>query len=63
MKHCIKLTSITSEEPPLTVGNPPELNPDWIDWCMLINNCTRAEAIRRGELRIGRPKPKRKFKP
>lgn len=63
MKNCIKLTSFTSEEPPLTVGNTDELNPDWIEWCMLACNCTREEAIRRGELRIKQRKPKRKFKP
>ncbi len=63
MKNCIKLKSFTSEEPPLTVGNPPEMNEAWITWCRFAYNCTREEAIHRWEVRVGKHTPKRKFKP
>lgn len=63
MNTCIKDQYFVEEEPPLTIGNPPVLNPAWIEWCIGCFNCTRGEAIQRGELRMGKKKPKRKWKP
>jgi len=60
MKKDIKNETPHVVEPPL-VANNGEVNHAWALWAQLQYNISYGEALHRGERRLAKPKPKRKF--